>query len=160
MKLSDKNPHPNSSLRRCPSGYRGKVTFKKNNICSYYLLHPGKGPGIRVSILIFFFFFTTANAYARTPLHHLYLFGRRTAQAVIAPVYGVAVEGPRRVKEAYTYEVWEHEKPEKNGRLSDRAYAVWRAPGEEIKGTLSGIKNSVGYATEAIEHLVSIFFSD
>lgn len=92
--------------------------------------------------------------------HHLINMGRNTAQIVIAPVYGTFIAGPKKVKEAYMYEVWGREKEEKRGLLRYKLFALWRAPGEEAKSIIDGLSESVTSAGTVIKELLSILFSD
>jgi hypothetical protein len=82
------------------------------------------------------------NAYALSTVHHGYLIGRRLCQAILAPFQGICYDGPVKIKHAYIGEAWKQEKPEKNGRFFLKVRGVLRAPGEEAKGIVGGIKKS------------------
>jgi len=100
------------------------------------------------------------NAYAHNPPHHVYLIFRRLTQAVLAPFQGVFFDGPRMIKDAYVSEVWEQEKPEKRGKFLFKVVGVLRAPGEEAKGAVGGVKKSAGKFCDAATELVSLFSGD
>ena len=100
-------------------------------------------------------------AYAHNPPHHVYLIFRRLTQAVLAPFQGVFYDGPVNIKKAYVGEVWEKEKPEDNGRFSSKAKAVLlRAPGEELKAAVGGIKKSANKICDAGTELLSLVTGD
>lgn len=60
----------------------------------------------------------------------------------------------------YQYEVHGLEKPEKRGRLRNKFIACYQAPGEEAKGIIDGITESVRSGGIALKELISIFFGD
>lgn len=102
----------------------------------------------------------TPHAYALSTVHHGYLIGRRLCQAVLAPFQGMFYDGPINIKRAYVGEVWQREKPEKNGKLSYKIVGVLRAPGEEAKGIVGGIKKSTGKFCDAATELISMVSGD
>ena len=100
------------------------------------------------------------QAFALSTVHHLYLISRRLVEVVGGPFYGIFVQGPKNVKAAYHAEVWEQEKPYKNGTFKYKAAGVLRAPGEEAKGLVDGVTGSVTSAGKAAKEFISIFFGD
>jgi hypothetical protein len=102
----------------------------------------------------------TPPAYAHNPPHHVYLIFRRLTQAVLAPFQGVFHDGPINIKNAYVAEVWEQEKPEKRGKIENKIIGVLRAPGEETKGIVGGLKKSADKLCEATIELISLISSD
>ncbi|MCM8789560.1 MAG: hypothetical protein NC916_00855 [Candidatus Omnitrophica bacterium] len=100
------------------------------------------------------------NAYSRSVPHHVYNISRRLVATAGAPFYGILVDGPRNIKKVWHEEVWGQEKPENRGKLKYRVAAIWRAPGEEMKGIIDGITYSVSNFGAALKELVSIFFGD
>ena len=99
-------------------------------------------------------------AFSRSTPHHLYNISRRLAVTAGAPFYGIFIQGPKNIKEAWQGEVWEQEKPEKRGKLKYKMAAVLRAPGEETKGIIDGITSSVSSFGTALKEFVSIFLGD
>jgi hypothetical protein len=102
------------------------------------------------------------NSYAQalSARHHLFNAAENIIRMIFAPFKGTFVTGPRNIREAYTYEVYEREDATKRGKLRYRLYGIWRAPGEEAKGIISGIAESVNYGAEALKELISIFWGD
>jgi hypothetical protein len=77
-----------------------------------------------------------------------------------SPFEGIFITGPDNIKEAYVYEAYEREKVEDRGKLKGKLFGVWRAPGEELKGIVSGLVESVDYGSRAVKELISIVWSD
>lgn len=111
-----------------------------------------------ISLLLVFLSYQTA--FSRSVPHHLYNISRRLVAAAGAPLYGIFVQGPKSIKKAWHEEVWEQEKPEKRGKLKHKVAAIWRAPGEEMKGIIDGITSSVSNFGSALKEFISIFFGD
>lgn len=99
-------------------------------------------------------------AFALSLPHHLYNMTRRLCETAGAPVYGIFFQGPKNIKETYISEVWEQEKIKNRGKLRYKLFAVWRAPGEEAKGIITGITSSVSSLGKACTEFISIFFGD
>ena len=103
----------------------------------------------------------TANvSYAHSVRHHLIDMGKNLIEAAGSPLYGTFIQGPKNIKEAYNYEVWGREKEEKRGQLKYKLFSLWRAPGEEAKGIIDGIVESVKASGNFLKEFLSIFFSD
>jgi len=98
--------------------------------------------------------------YAHSVRHHLIDMGKSLAKMSTYFFYATFVEGPRNIKKAWQYEVEEREKPEKRGLLRYKIFAIWRAFGEEMKAMVKGVTGSIKAAGNALEELISIFFSD
>ena len=79
---------------------------------------------------------------------------------VCAPLKGIFITGPQNIKKAYTSEVWDREKPTKRGLLRYKIFALWRAPGEEVKGLIDGLVESAQAGGDLLKNFLSIFFSD
>ncbi|MFA5363356.1 MAG: hypothetical protein WC335_09015 [Candidatus Omnitrophota bacterium] len=99
-------------------------------------------------------------AFALASAHHLYNASRRLCETAGAPFYGLLVQGPKNVKDAYVSEVREQEKPENNGLLRNKIFGIYRAPGEEIKGIITGVTDSVTSFGKACIEFISVFFGD
>ncbi len=127
--------------------HKGEFVRAKEKIIIYTLV-------IMVSLSYF------QNAYALSARHHLINTGKNLIKMVISPFKGILVTGPKNIKKAYRYEVYEREEIEKRGKFRYKLFGIWRAPGEEIKGTVSGVVDTVKYAGEVIKEFTSIFFSD
>jgi len=112
------------------------------------------------AIVIMVSLYCFQDAYALSVRHHLINTGKSLIKMVISPFKGVLVTGPKNIKRAYTYEAYEREKVEERGKFQHKLFGIWRAPGEEIKGTVTGVVDTVKYAGEAIKEFTSIFFSD
>lgn len=104
--------------------------------------------------------FISHSAYAYSIRRHLINMGKNLVEFTSSPLYGVFVKGPQNIKKAYTYEVWEREKPEKRGLWRYRLFALWRMPGEETKGIIDGLVGSVEATGGFLKEFISIFFSD
>lgn len=115
---------------------------------------------IRVIIFVIALALFSQDVYAKSTRGHIITMGRSLVVCVGAPFYGIFVKGPKNVKEAYQYEVWGREKPEKRGRLRGKLFGIWRAPGEEAKGIIDGVVDSVTAAGRLCKEFLSIFFSD
>ena len=98
--------------------------------------------------------------YSYSIRNHLINMGKNLGEAVGSPFYGTFFKGPKNIKKAYIYEVWEKEKPEKINLFRYKLFALWRAPGEETKGIIDGLVNSVQASGNCLKELISIFFSD
>jgi hypothetical protein len=99
-------------------------------------------------------------AYALATAHHLYNTSRRLCETIGGPFYGLLFQGPKNVKDAYFSEVWEQEKSENRGLLRNKLFGIYRAPGEEAKGIITGITDSVTSLGKACIEFISIFFGD
>jgi hypothetical protein len=86
--------------------------------------------------------------------------GKNLARLAISPLKGAFVIGPKYVKDAYQYEVYGLEKPEKRGRLRNKLFAIYRAPAEETKGIIDGLVDGVKAGGRALKEFISIFFGD
>lgn len=100
------------------------------------------------------------QACAYSARHHLINMGRNLVELVFSPLYGVFIKGPKNIKEAYEYEVYGSEKPEKRGLLRKKLFAIWRSPGEEMKGSIDGLVDSAKAGGQFLKEFLSIFFSD
>lgn len=122
-----------------------------------------KNYGLKTILIIglaFICWVQPGRAYALSGRHHLINTCKNLGQAVMAPFYGLLIKGPKNVKQAYKYEVWEREKPEKRGLLRYKMFGLWRAPGEESKGIIDGLTESINFQGQALKEFISIFFSD
>lgn len=99
-------------------------------------------------------------AYGRSTPHHLINAGKNIGRFALYPLHGIFIKGPKNVKEMYQYEVHGLEKPEKRGRLRNKVIACLQAPGEEAKGIIDGITESVRSGGVALKEIISIFFGD
>lgn len=99
-------------------------------------------------------------AYALATPHHIYNISRRLVEVVGAPFYAIFYDGPKRIKKAWTDEVWGQEKPEKRGLLIHKVAAIPRAAGEEAKATVDGVTRSIDSGGEAVKEFISIFLGD
>lgn len=113
-----------------------------------------------ILIVITLILFFSSQAHAYSPRHHLINMGKTLIKFSLSPLYGLFIKGPQNVKKAYLYEVYGREKPEKRGRLPYKLFALWRAPGEQIKGTIDGVVDSVEAGGQFLKEFLSIFFSD
>lgn len=109
-------------------------------------------------IMVILFWSNEAQALSRS--HHLYNIGRNLVKMSVAPLKGIFVTGPRNIKKAYIYEVYEREKIEDRGKLRYKLFGIWRAPGEEIKGIVTGVVEAVECGGEAVKEFTSIIWSD
>ena len=100
------------------------------------------------------------QVHAHSIRHHLIDMGKNLVKLAFSPLYGIFIKGPRNIKEAYDYEVYGSEKPEKRGLLRKRLFALWRSPGEEAKGIIDGLVESVKAGGQFLKEFLSIFFSD
>ncbi len=114
----------------------------------------------KVIIIVIVVLFLPSSVYAYSVRHHLINMGRNLIEFSFSPLYGLFVKAPQNIKKAYIYEVWSREKPEKRGLLHYRIFAIWRAPGEAMKGALDGLVESVKAASNFSKEFLSIFFSD
>lgn len=105
-------------------------------------------------------FSITTNAYALSTRHHLINAVKDLISVVFAPLKGIFITGPQNIKNAYKYEVYGREKPEDRLTHKGRLFAFWRAPGEETKGIISGIVETVDYTGKVLWELISIFWGD
>ncbi|MFH1578124.1 MAG: hypothetical protein ABIC18_03525 [Candidatus Omnitrophota bacterium] len=111
-----------------------------------------------ITALIMSVFCSQTQAYSVR--HHLINMGKSLVELTFSPLYGAFVKGPKNIKEAYEYEVYGSEKPEKQGLLRKKLFAFWRAPGEETKGLIDGIIGSTKAGGRFLKEFLSIFFSD
>ena len=100
------------------------------------------------------------QAHGHSIRHHLIDMGKNLVQFTFSPLYGVFIKGPKNIKEAYEYEVYGSENPEKRGLLRKKLFAIWRSPGEEMKGLIDGLVDSAKAAGQFLKEFLSIFFSD
>jgi hypothetical protein len=100
------------------------------------------------------------QASAHSARHHLINMGKSLFKLTLAPLYGVFVKGPQNIKEAYDYELYGSDKPEKRGLLRKKLFALWRSPGEETKGVIDGLVDGVNAGGQFLKEFLSIFFSD
>lgn len=114
----------------------------------------------RIATITTLIVFISCPAYAYSIRQHLINMGRNLMEVTFSPLYGMFFKGPHNVKEAYNYEVWGREKPEKNGLFRYKLFALWRAPAEETKGIIDGLVDSVKAGGQFSKELLSIFFSD
>lgn len=92
--------------------------------------------------------------------HHLINMGKNTVKIAFSPLYGLFIKGPKNIKEAYRYEVYGSDKPEKRGLLRKKLFALWRSPGEAAKGLIDGLTDSAAAGGQFLKEFLSIFFSD
>lgn len=111
-------------------------------------------------LLILIFLIPSINAYPSSTRGHLITMGKSLVETIGAPIYGIFVQGPKNIKQAYTYEAWEREKKEKRGLLRYKMLGIWRAPGEEAKGIIKSLVNCTKNGGKFLTELISIFFSD
>ncbi len=114
----------------------------------------------KLFVFVFLFFVAVPNLHAKSVRGHFIGAGSELANVVVAPVKGLFYTGPQEIAEAYDYEVNRREKEEKRGLLRYKLFAIWRAPGEEVKATVSGVTESVKSCGNAVNEIVSAFFSD
>jgi hypothetical protein len=107
-------------------------------------------------IIYIIFVYLSIPAEALSARHHLINAGKDFFKMVISPFKGVLVTGPKNIHQAYTDEVSQPEKPE----LRHHLFGIWRAPGEELKGTVDGIVNAFKYGGDCLKEIISIPFSD
>ena len=100
------------------------------------------------------------QAYGHSIRHHLINMGKNLVKFTFSPLYGALIKGPENIKEAYQYEVYGSENPEKRGLLRKKLFAIWRSPGEEMKGIIDGLVDSAKAGGEFLKEFLSIFFSD
>ena len=112
---------------------------------------------IIITLIIFVY---SHQARAHSIRHHLIDMGKNLVRLTISPIYGTFIKGPKNIKEAYNYEVYGSEKPEKRGILRKKLFALWRSPGEEAKGIIDGVVDSVKAGGQFLKEFISIFFSD
>ena len=115
---------------------------------------------IALGVFITWLLLSPLTSFSYSIRHHLINMGKNLVEFTFSPLYGVLIKGPKNIKKAYSYEVWGREKPEKRGLLRYRLFAIWRAPGEEIKGIVEGVEKSITAGANFIKELISIFFSD
>ncbi len=111
-----------------------------------------------VSLSVFFFFQNMCMAL--TAKHHLFNTCKDVLNIPLSVLKGVFVYAPQNVKKAYNYEVYQREKPEKRKKLRYKIFAIWRAPGEIVKGVIDGVTEGVLSGAKALKEVISIFFSD
>jgi len=110
--------------------------------------------------LILLILTVTNPVHASSTRGHLITMGRSLIETIGSPLYGIFIQGPKNAKQAYTYEAWGREKEEKRGLMRYKMLGVWRAPGEEAKGAISGLVDCTKSAGNFFTELISIFFSD
>lgn len=99
-------------------------------------------------------------SYARSTRNHLIKGTKHLFKAVADPFHGIFCLGPRKVKETWDYEVHGREKEEDRNTLRGKLFAIWRAPGDELKGAVDGASNCVNNLGSSLKEFISIFFSD
>ena len=114
----------------------------------------------RILIIITLIIFTSGSAGAHSIRHHLIDMGKNLTELTFSGLYGTFIKGPRNIKEAYNYEVYGSEKPEKRGLLRKKLFALWRSPGEEMKGIIDGLVDSAKATGQFLKEFLCIFFSD
>lgn len=110
---------------------------------------------ISISILL-----TIPNTYARSNRNHVIKGTKHLFKALADPFHGLFILGPRKVKETWEYEVHGREKEEDRNTLRGKLFAIWRAPGDEFKGTIDGISNCTKNLGSSLKEFISIIFSD
>ena len=100
------------------------------------------------------------QAHGHSIRHHLIDMGKNLVKFTFSPLYGAFIKGPKNIKEAYEYEVYGSEDPQKRGLLRKKLFAIWRAPGEEMKGIIDGLVDSAIAGGQFLKEFLSIFFSD
>ena len=100
------------------------------------------------------------QAHGHSIRHHLIDMGKNLVKFTLSPLYGAFIKGPKNIKEAYEYEVYGSEDPEKRGLLRKKLFAIWRSPGEEMKGLIDGLVDSAIAGGQFLKEFLSIFFSD
>lgn len=116
---------------------------------------------VLISIIMALLFIIPIHpAYAFSTRHHLINASKGIVKCALYPLHGIFIKGPKNIKEMYQYEVHGLEKPEKRGRLRNKIVACYQAPGEEAKGIIDGITESVRSGGAALKELISIFFGD
>ena len=98
--------------------------------------------------------------YAKSSRNHLIKSSVELSKAVGSPFYGLIITGPKNIKETWQYEVNEREEEAERGKLKYKLFSIWRAPGDEIKGTIDGCVDAVKHTGQSLKELISIFFSD
>ena len=101
-----------------------------------------------------------SNVYAKSIRGHIIGAGQDLVNVVVAPIKGLVYTGPQKIKKAYDYEVYGREKEEKRGLFRYKMFAVWRAPGEELKATIDGCVEAVSSCGAAVNEIISAIFSD
>ncbi len=114
----------------------------------------------KIIVIIILTFLINNPIYAYSIRNHLINMSKNLVETIGAPLYGLFVEGPKRIKQAYKYEVYEREKPEKRNQTKYKLFGLWRAPGEEAKAIIDGSVDSVKSAGNFLKEFISIFFSD
>lgn len=99
-------------------------------------------------------------ASAHSVRHHIYDMGRSLVRIVTSPLEGAVIQGPKNIRKTWEYEVWGREETEKRGQLRYRLFALWRVPGDEMKGIIDGVVKSVDSAGVFLKEFLSIIFSD
>jgi len=100
------------------------------------------------------------QAYAHSIRHHIIDMGKSLVKLAFSPLHGTFIQGPKNIKKAYAYEVYGSENPEKRGLLRKKLFAVWRSPGEEMKGIIDSLVDGIRAGGDFLKDLISIFFSD
>ena len=113
-----------------------------------------------IIILILIISISCQSAEAYSIRHHLINMGRDLIKVAFLPLHGVFIRGPKNIKDAYDYEVYGSENPEKRGLLRKKLFALRRSPGEEAKGIIDGLVESVVASGDFLKEFLSIFFSD
>lgn len=98
--------------------------------------------------------------HARSSRNHLIKGTKNILNAIADPLHGLLFIGPKNVKKTWDYEVHGREKEEDRNQLRGKLFSIWRAPGDEFKGTIDGISNCVNNLGLGLKEYLSIFFSD
>lgn len=113
-----------------------------------------------ILMLLILTFTFTSPIFARSAINHIIKSGNNITKAIGSPFYGLLYKGPKNIKETWQYEVHEREKEEDRGKLKYKLFSIWRAPGDELKGTIDGLTDMVKYSGDALKEILSIPFSD
>jgi len=70
-----------------------------------------------IIIITLIIFVSCQQVYAHSIRHHLINMGKNLVKLTFSPLYGMFIKGPKNIKEAYEYEVYGGEDPEKKGLL-------------------------------------------
>lgn len=105
-------------------------------------------------------FIAPLPSYARSSRNHLIKGTKSIGKAIADPLHGIFVIGPKNIKSTWNYEVHQREKEEDRNRLRGKLFAIWRAPGDEIKGAIDGITNCAKNLGSGFKEYLSIIFSD
>ncbi len=111
---------------------------------------------ISMTFIAMIFLGFISNAEALSIRHHLVNATKNLVKMTIAPFKGIFITGPKNIKEAYTYEAERAENPQERSKLC----GIWRAPGEEMKGILDGVVETVDCGRKFLWEVISIPWGD